>query len=241
MEKPFFKPAGDLAVIVEWKLPVTPELNSFITGLKFRLELGEIPGITDVVPAYSTLMVYYDPAVIGYSMLVEEISRLIPEEQNHGRKIHRNKTVIIPVFYGGEYGPDLEHIAAAKNLSGEDVVKIHCGAVYYVYMIGFLPGYPYLGFVDQRIAVGRRSEPRQVVPAGSVGIAGRQTGIYSLNSPGGWQIIGRTPVKLFKAESNEFLLMVGDKVIFRPVGDKVRFSDIDPECWGDLYGNSEGD
>lgn len=239
--KPALKPAGDSAVIIEWNIPPTPDLNRYITGLKSRLEQCAIGGIAEIVPAYSTLLVYYDPAVVEYSLLAAEINRALPDNSSDIRKLHGNKTVVIPVFYGAQYGPDLGFIAEAKNLAEEDVIRIHCDPVYYVYMIGFLPGFPYLGFVDHSISMGRKNQPREMVPAGSVGIAGRQTGIYSLASPGGWQIIGRTPIKLFRAEGSRFLLSVGDRVVFEPVGDGVRFTDIDPESWGDLYRNGEGD
>ncbi|MFZ5634392.1 MAG: 5-oxoprolinase subunit PxpB [Bacillota bacterium] len=234
MIKPSFKPAGDSALAVEWEAPVTPELNNYIAGLRRELEQRLAGGVIETIPAYQTLLVCYDPEVIDYSSLVSEIGRLLPGGRQATR-IHRNKTVRIPVFYGGQYGPDLAQIAAEKQITPDDVVKIHSGAVYRVYAIGFLPGFPYLGFVDKSIATPRKRRPRAVVPAGSVGIAGTQTGIYSLTSPGGWQIIGRTPVKLFKVESNEFLLSVGDQVIFQSVGDDIGYGDINPEAWGDLY------
>lgn len=237
MEKPDFMPAGDSALVIRWHLPASPGLNRRITGLKDRLERALAGGVTDMVPAYSTLVVYYDPASVAYSRLVEQISGLLEENPQEEKAARSCKTVTIPVFYGGSFGPDLEHVARVKGLSPGEVVDIHCCQVYYVYMVGFLPGFPYLGFVDDRVAVDRRSQPRELVPAGSVGIAGRQTGIYSLDSPGGWQIIGRTPVRLFKPEKNQFLLRVGDRVVFRPAGDGVKFSDIDPEAWGDLCGS----
>jgi len=241
IQAPGFKPAGDSALMVYWDAPVTPELNRYITRLKYSLVQAGIVGITDIVPAYATLLVYYDPAVTGYSLLCGEISGLLAGGDGLRPVMQSNKTVVIPVFYGRDYGPDLDYIAGEKGLTPGEVIGIHSRARYYVYMIGFLPGFPYLGFVDQRIAMGRRGEPRSLVPAGSVGIAGRQTGIYSLASPGGWQIIGRTPVRLFKPEKKEFLLSVGDRVIFRPVEDGVSFADLDPDAWGELCGTGEGD
>ena len=239
LDKLVFKPAGDAAVVLQWCLPVTPELNRHITACKDRLEQCSIVGIEDIVPAYSTLLIYYNPVLTEYNRLVEEIKSLfLRESEKTG--VNEGKTVVIPVFYGGRYGPDLESLAETKGLAVSEVVKRHCQAVYQVYMIGFLPGFPYLGFVDESISMGRRKEPRELVSAGSVGIAGRQTGIYSLNSPGGWQIIGRTPIRLFHAEKGRFLLRAGDTVIFKAVDEGIGFSDINPDAWGDLYGNDEG-
>ncbi|HBV99429.1 MAG: hypothetical protein JL50_13150 [Peptococcaceae bacterium BICA1-7] len=239
MKLPLFRPAGDSAVVLEWDWPVSPRLNSHIISLKEQLEQADLPGVAEAVPAYDTLLIYYDPLVIEYPHLVCEIKRLLPGVEN--ARARRGRTVRIPVFYGGHYGPDLGYIASARGISEELAVKKHSGAVYRVYALGFLPGFPYMGFVDESIAVPRRSGPRLSVPAGSVGIAGRQTGIYSLTSPGGWQIIGRTPVRLVRPESGQFLFAAGDRVIFLPVGEEAAFNDFDPDNWSDLYGPGESD
>lgn len=241
MEQPRFKTAGDAALIIQWDLPPSPALTRLIAGLKFKLDERKDRGVIDTASAYTSLLLYYDPLTVEYNALVKEIRTMLRGDLSDDVTIGRNKTINIPVFYGDEYGPDLEYIAILKNMSVEEVIKIHCQAVYFVYMIGFLPGFPYLGFVDDRIATDRKNRPRRHVSAGSVGIAGRQTGIYSFDSPGGWQLLGRTPVKLFKPESSQFLFYPGDRVIFIPQGNGVRFSEIDPEVWSDLYGPGEGD
>ncbi len=235
MIKPLLKPAGDSALLLEWDVPVNPELNKHIYGLLLLLEQRKIDGIIETVPAFCSLIIYFDLAITDFWQLSNQINELLLELRHHDLNVVA-RTVTIPVFYGGQYGPDLEYIAGVKGITPEEVIKLHCSTEYHVYMIGFLPGFPYLGFVDNKIATGRRREARAFVSSGSVGVAGRQSGIYSMASPGGWQIIGRTPIKLFKQDKGEFLLKTGDKVIFKPMGKEIRFNDVNPDAWRELIG-----
>jgi inhibitor of KinA len=164
--------------------------------------------------------------VYPYQIVTGRLERIIKEIAAAAAPPAR--TVDIPVCYGGEFGPDLAEVAARNGLSAEEVIRIHASAEYLVYMIGFAPGFPYLGGMSGRIAAPRRSTPRLAIPAGSVGIAGEQTGVYPLETPGGWQLIGRTPIALFlPVRSPPSLLRAGDKVRFRPI------SRMEYEQWED--------
>lgn len=188
------------------------EVRSFCAWL----DAHPFEGMVEYTPAFASVTVFYDPLRLGYEDAVRQMERGVlertPLAPGEGRRVE------IPVCYGGEHGPDLEFVAAHNGLSPEDVVRIHSGEEYLVYMIGFAPGFPYLGGMSERIAAPRRSTPRLHVPAGSVGIAGAQTGVYPLETPGGWQIIGRTPERLFRPEATPpSLLQSGDRVMFMPV------------------------
>jgi len=192
-------------------------------------------GVRELVPTYRSLAVYFDPLEVKRQDLEKQITRLLQEievpehvgelEAEAGSQVEQTfprqgKTVIIPVCYGGEYGPDLTFVAQHTGLPEEEVVRIHTSRTYRVYMLGFLPGFPYLGGMDERIATPRLETPRTRIPAGSVGIAGCQTGFYPMESPGGWRIIGRTPIKAFDPFSDTpFLLSPGDFVQFKSIGE----------------------
>lgn len=184
-----------------------------------RLRANPIPGTLDIVAAYATVAIHFDPVVVGdgayariAAALRDRLASLDPAEDRSVRNVE------IPVRYGGEWGPDLEVVAANTGMSQGDVVRLHAAGDYLVHMIGFAPGFPYLGGLDPRLACPRRDEPRTAVPAGSVGIGGSQTGVYPLESPGGWQIIGRTPLALFDAGRDPpALLRPGDRVRFVPL------------------------
>jgi len=164
------------------------------------------------VPTYRSVTVYFDPLKIDWPALEQRLN----EEAAKPRDIAPSPAPVqIPVCYGGEFGPDLDDVAEFAHVGTDDVIGLHTAAAYRVFMLGFLPGFPYMGVVPERIAAPRRSTPRRVVPAGSVGIAGPQTGVYPLASPGGWQLIGRTPLRLFDTErTNPFLVGAGDAVQF---------------------------
>lgn len=218
---PRFFPMGDQALIVEFGDRVDPALSAQIAALARRLREARLVGVLDIVPAYSTLALHYDPAAIGagtspYEALVETIGPWLNSQTVEmplpGRVIE------IPVCYGGAFGEDLEALARSHGLAVDEVIAIHSAADYYVHMLGFVPGFAYLGGLDARLATPRRDSPRARVPAGSVGIAGEQTGIYPLDTPGGWQIIGRTPLQLFKPDTSPpSLLNAGDTVRFVPI------------------------
>jgi KipI family sensor histidine kinase inhibitor len=211
---PRLSPAGDGAVLVRFGDQIDRQANLRAHVLAGRL--GELPdaGIEACVPGYCTLLVQYDPARLDYAQAVELIRARVAagrEEQPAG------KVVELPVAYGGADGPDLAFVAARSRLTPAEVIRRHAAVTYTVAMMGFTPGFPYLMGLDETIAAPRLAEPRQLVPAGSVGIAGMQTGVYPLASPGGWRIIGRTDAVLFDpAREQPFLLAPGDMVRFTP-------------------------
>jgi len=181
-----------------------------------RIEQEKIVGIVDFIPSYNELMVCYNPAIIGFRRLVEIVKSL--DSDLDSVELPASSTILVPVVYGGDFGPDLQDVAVYNNLSEEDVVKIHSSATYLVYMLGFTPGFCYLGGMDERLRTPRRKTPRVVISPGSVGIAEMQTGMYPVESPGGWQIIGKTPLRLFAPErENPFLYKAGDRIRFYPI------------------------
>lgn len=188
-------PIGDSGIRVSFGNEVSPKTHQTIISFKKRLESKPFSWIIDIVPSFTTLTIVYRPVEITYKEACEKLEEILLDEQ----VLISNESVIyhIPVCYEYPYQLDLEEVARINHLSVEDVIDIHKKNTYYVYFLGFLPGFAYLGGMDNRIAAPRLAEPRQNVPAGSVGIAGEQTGIYPLNSPGGWRIIGRTPVHLY--------------------------------------------
>jgi len=230
-------PLGDAAVTVEFGSGVDPETHRLVTLFAACLEDHPMPGMIEYVPAYTTVTIHYDPLRVYRDALTRseegtepDISNLSPYEimerrirqlldQMPAQRELAPRLVEIPVSYGGEFGPDLEEVAAHNGLTAEEVVRIHCGRIYTVYMLGFAPGFPYLGGMDKRIAAPRKPTPRLTIPTGSrSGVAGEQTGIYPLETPGGWQLIGRTPVSLFLPDRHPpTLLRAGDRIRFRPI------------------------
>jgi inhibitor of KinA len=206
-------PAGDSAVIVEFEERIDAAVNARTIAFAEAIDAARIPGVRDVVPTYRSVAIYYDPLRTNGGVLMTEVER---EAARPAPPTSVSPAPIrIPVSYGGEFGPDLSAVAAFGSLSEDEVVRAHTALTYRVFMVGFVPGFAYLGIVDQRIAMPRHSSPRVRVPLGSVGIAGVQTGIYPAETPGGWQLIGRTPVKPFdSAREKPFLMKAGDAVQF---------------------------
>ncbi len=215
-QHPRFLPAGDKALSVELGNSISYEINRKVRDLFLATENQGIQGIVDLVPTYRSLLVYYDPLRLS---LPDLEARLTALEQNLDRAaVKPPKVVEIPTLYGGEHGPDLTYVAEHNGLSTEEVIQVHSGTEYLVYAMGFTAGFPYLGGMSERIAAPRLQTPRTVIPGGSVGIAERQTGIYPVESPGGWQLIGRTPVHLFDPGRDPPVLMeAGDYVRFVPI------------------------
>jgi inhibitor of KinA len=215
---------GDSALIIKTGNDISETSNLIVRKLLLRLGKENIRGVLDFIPSYNELMICFDPAVIMSDELVsyaESLSGNIDEVV-----LPEPSVVRIPVLYGGNSGPDIHEVAEINKLSEEEVISIHCSPLYLVYMLGFTPGFCYLGGMDDRIATPRKTTPRLRIEAGSVGIADRQTGIYPIDSPGGWQLIGKTPVKLFDADrSPEFLLNPGDYIKFYQV-DGVEYTAI---------------
>lgn len=213
-------PLGDSGIKMQFHHEVTPELNRSIQLFCQKLSDFPINGVVEWVPAYDSIGIYYDFHKISYAELVDELMKVHKKEIRV--KSHSIRVIHIPVTYGAEYGPDIEKVAKLNGCSVEKVIKVHQEQKYLVYMLGFLPGFPYLGGMSSEIATPRLEKPRDKIVAGSVGIADQQTGIYPLASPGGWNIIGRTPVQLFdqEKEDNAFLCRAGDYVKFDAVSAK---------------------
>jgi len=203
-------------LVVEFGNAVDPDVNRMVHALCAAVNEVEMPGVTEVVPTYRSLLVYYDPAAI----LVDDLERALREMVSGLAQRVRPapKTTVVPVCYDPEYGPDLDDVARYNGLSREEVVAIHSGSDYLIYMLGFTPGFPYL-HMSGRLSAPRLATPRKRVAAGSVGIAGSQTGVYTVDSPGGWRIIGRTPLRLYDpGRMPSVLLSAGDYVRFLPIG-----------------------
>ena len=222
---------GDCAVSVEFGQEISLEINHKVMALKMVLEREPIRGIVELIPTYCSLLIQYDPMDLRYGQLRDRLEALVTQLDEV--EMPPKQVVEIPVVYGGEYGPDLGEVARAHNISEEEVIKLHSEPEYPIYMLGFVAGFPYLGGMNKAIATPRKKSPRLKIEAGSVGIAGEQTGIYSVESPGGWQIIGRTPLKLYDVNRNEpVLLKAGQYIKFKPI-TKEEFRAMENEHKGD--------
>ena len=210
-------PCGDTAVTVQIGAEISEEINREVIAVLQAITAAEIPGVRELVPSYTAVCIHYDPLLLPYEALLETLSTLSIDVR--AEQMQEKPVVKVPVCYGGDYGPDLAFVAQHNGLTPEEVVKRHSQGTYLVYMLGFLPGFAYMGGMDESIACPRLTSPRTRIPAGSVGIAGSQTGIYPLASPGGWQLIGRTPMKMFAmdGERAKFALSAGDLVQFVPI------------------------
>ena len=219
MDHPIIKAAGDSAVLVIFGDEINKKLNDRVRSFDESVMRAEITGIAETVPSYCADLVYYDPEVIGFDEICQALSDLAMGSSEETSE--EGQLVEIPVVYGGEYGPDLKDVAQITGLTEEEVIDIHTSMEYPVYMLGFTPGFPYLGGMDERIACPRLEVPRTSIPAGSVGIAGSQTGVYPSETPGGWRIIGRTPLKLYDLKSEKpILLEPGMRIRFKMIREE---------------------
>lgn len=208
-------PLGDRSVIVEWEQQIDPVIHQSVMQVFHYLRAQQHPSILDVIPAYASLTVVFDPLRLSQDSLAQHIREALEQQEITATT---SRTIEVPVCYHPSLGLDLEALAEQKQVTVDEIISWHISTTYTVYMIGFLPGFPYMGKVDDRLAAPRLKQPRTKVPAGSVGIAGSQTGIYPLASPGGWNIIGRTPVRLFDTNKAEpCYCRPGDQVQFVPV------------------------
>ncbi|MEK4272041.1 5-oxoprolinase subunit PxpB [Paenibacillus sp. FSL R7-0026] len=209
-------PLGETAVIIHCGDQLSDAVQRRVMSVCALLEKSTLPAMIEWVPSYTSVTVFYDPFISPYPKLC----RTLLQQLNQMKESVQNKprTVTIPVCYGGEWGPDLDYVASENGLTAEEVIAIHTSGEYLVHMIGFAPGFPYLGGLSERIATPRRATPRLRVEAGTVGIGGKQTGIYPVDTPGGWQCIGQTPLRLFRQEENvPSLLAAGDRVRFEQI------------------------
>jgi inhibitor of KinA len=221
---------GDAAILVRLSDAIGVDAHERVRAALLALEAQPFPGMIEVVPAYTTLAVYYDPHSIDYAQARAAVETRL---QHATPGTHASPRVVtIPVCYGDECGPDIDVVAGRAGVSVDAVVELHASATYRVAMIGFMPGFPYLLGLPEILATPRRETPRTVVPVGSVGIAGEQTGIYPLETPGGWQLIGRTPRRLFRAELDPpTLLRAGDEVRFTPISRDDFLNYREPAAW----------
>mgnify|MGYP001159044871 CR=1 FL=1 len=222
------RPVGEAAVMVSFGDIVDPDLFYCAQALSEALEKEPFPGLREFESSYTGVTIFYDPLVLaqhsslpgdgtlskGYREAKARLEALLQKAKIN--KEGGRPTVRIPVCYGGEFGPDLDYVAEYHHMTPEDVIRIHSGATYLVYMIGFAPGYPYMGGLPEEISTPRRKTPRLKIPKGTVALAGSQAGVYPLETPGGWQLLGRTPLELFhpEDEAHPTVLQAGDKVQF---------------------------
>jgi inhibitor of KinA len=218
-------PLGDSAVVIDVGEDVGETAHAKVKAVVRVLESARPDALIEYIPAFTNVSVLYDALKATYDEFESHIKTALGS-LSEAPESREGPLVEVPVCYGGEFGPDLDYVSSEASLAPDEVIAIHSEPIYLVYMIGFAPGFPYMGGMSGRIATGRRDSPRARIPAGSVGIAGRQTGIYSIESPGGWQLIGRTPLRLFRPEKDEPSLL--------RAGDRVRFTVIGPEEFREL-------
>ncbi len=218
-DKVKFLIASDTSICVEFGNEISKEINAKIRAFEDTLKDHPIEGIEETVPTYRSVLVHYNPGIVTFAELAEKLSEII--EKSGNVEASEGELVRVPVCYGGEYGPDLEYVAEYHNMTAEEVISIHTGAECLIYMLGFTPGFSYMGGMDPRIATPRLKTPRVKIPAGSVGIAAGQTGIYPIDSPGGWQLIGRTPWKLYDPHREPAVLFeAGQRVQFYAITEE---------------------
>jgi inhibitor of KinA len=217
--------AGDRALVVEVGDTIDPETNDRVRSLMLAVEGMDVPGISDLVPSYRSLLIAYDPTLTDHDKLVNIVT--LADANLDAAQIDSPRVVTLPTLYGGERGPDIDYVAENAGISAAEVIDLHSCVDYRVYMIGFAPGFPYLGGLSEKLATPRLSTPRVRIPAGSVGIAEAQTGVYPSASPGGWQLIGRTPVPLFEPDRKPpSLVVAGDYIKFSAIGTEAEYKAI---------------
>ena len=209
---------GDSSLLIVFGDEISPEINKRISAAVQLLKMQHIKGVVDLIPSYTALLINYNPQVISFAEIRSRGEKILAMDV---KTESGAKTIVeIPVCYGGEYGPDLQNIADHAGLTPEEVVRIHSSRDYLIYMLGFLPGFCYLGGLDERIHTPRLANPRIKIREGSVGIGGSATGIYPMESPGGWQLMGMTPVKTFDASREvPILLEAGQYIRFIPIDE----------------------
>ncbi|SBW11060.1 Allophanate hydrolase subunit 1 [uncultured delta proteobacterium] len=221
---PKYLGAGEKCLVVEFSDAIDREANIRLQGLRRALEKRSIPGMIELVPTYRSLSIYHDPLVLSREDLLPQIENALQDvsQAESGRK----RILVMPVLYGGEYGPDIANVAEHTGFSEEEVIRRHTAKDCYCFMMGFTPGFGYLGGMDEALETPRLKTPRTRITGGSVGIAGKQTGVYSIDSPGGWQLIGHTPLRLFDPGAEQSTII--------DAGDWVRFRSIDEKEYADI-------
>lgn len=213
-------PLGDSAIVIQFGEVIDPAINRQIGLICAWLDEYTFEGFVEYVPAYTTITIYYQPWIVSYKDTLNMVDEMLAEVTENQVEEEIRPVIEIPVVYGGVYGPDIDFVAQHNELSIEEVIALHTSAEYLVYMIGFAPGFPYLGGLNEKIATPRKTTPRLSIPAGSVGIAGAQTGVYPMETPGGWQIIGKSPIEFFNIDLEKpSLLKAGDKLRFKSISE----------------------
>lgn len=226
--------ASDCSLSVEFDNAISEEINRQVLSFAAAVEAARLPGVVELVPAYRSVTVHYRPEVMGYARMYEQLTRIL--EHFTEAQTPPAETIRVPVLYGGSFGPDLAYVAALHGMSEAEVVELHTAPEYLIYMLGFLPGFCYLGGLDERLNTPRLTAPRVAIPAGAVGIAGAQTGIYPLPSPGGWQLIGQTPLRLYDPHrARPILLDAGMRLRFYPI-DRAEYDRLRRENYPEEFG-----
>ncbi len=216
-ESPFIKPYGDSGILISWPHVIDAKTNLEVVDLAKQIEGQGISGINEMIIAYQSICIQFDLLTVDYKIIERELSKVIEYESSTTSEFE-NKLIEIPVCYNSEFALDSEYLKSATGLSWEEIVSLHSNQTYRVFMTGFTPGFAYLGTLPETLEVPRKDTPRTQIPAGSIAIAGKQTGVYSLPSPGGWQIIGRTPIELIDLGSDSpFNLEPGSNVVFKEI------------------------
>ena len=211
--KPEIAPLGDSALLVRLGDEINLTINRRVQGLASLIDAAPLDGVIETVPTYTAVLIHYDPLRLSFARIQEWVRLKLEQMQSAAGRVPRH--IEVPVRYGGEYGVDLAFVAEYHQLRAEHVIEIHTAGTYTVYMMGFTPGFPYMGKLSDQIVTPRLGTPRTRVPAGTVAIAGSQTGIYPIDSPGGWRLIGHTSLQLFNPEAEHpFLFLPGDEVRF---------------------------
>lgn len=225
--------AGDSALNVVLADAISEEASRYVRAALEAVQAASLPGVTELVPTFCSLMVCYDPCVVSYGELSSRVAACL--DGLKPCEADRRRIIEIPVCYGGDLGPDLAFVAQHAGMTEDEVVAVHSGTDYLINMLGFLPGFAYLGGLDERLHTPRLDSPRTRIPAGSVGIGGAQTGVYPLASPGGWQLIGRTPVRPYDPDREPPILYeAGDYLRFVPVS-RQRYDEIEQEVLAGSY------
>lgn len=219
-----FEPASDQSLLIYFGQKITIKAHEQVRKLLHLLEAEPIAGVRNLHPAYCSLLVKFDPLKWSHEKLEKELRKDLVRLEKV--KLPGAREVEIPVCYGGEFGPDLDEVAALHQTTPEQIITLHSSVTYLVYFLGFVPGFAYLGELPKELMTPRLASPRKRVPVGSVGIAGNQTGVYPFETPGGWRLLGRTPVSMFRTDREGLsLLSIGDRVRFAPISRK-RFEEL---------------